>query len=210
MRSDWLLLARLVIYALAAVASVHFVVLAAQWDYAHIVAQESGPIEILQAVLGFLAFGGFAAAARKSRNCAAILELAAAGLLFIAIRELDYPLDLAFGMGSYKYFNTPVVLWALYVLSRSWRVLPAEVATFVRSPAGFLSFFGLFLVAVHGQVFGQRELWIVLVDTHEELKLIKRIVEETTETPGYFFLVGAALEAVLTSRAESADSIRAS
>jgi hypothetical protein len=208
MRSDLWLLARFVMYALAAVASVHFVVVAAQWGYAPIVAQESGPLEILQAVLGFLAFCGFAAAARGSRDCPAMLELAAAGLLFIVIRELDYPLDQAFGMGSYKYFNTPVVLWALYLLARSWRVLPGELSAFIRSPEGFLSFFGLFLVVMHGQVFGQRELWIVLVDTHEELKLIKRIVEETSETPGYFFLVGAALEAVLANRDAGTESIR--
>jgi len=199
-KTGWFLLARLVLYLGTATLAVHGVVVAAQAGIVAQIVQEWGAVEMLQVFLAALGFCGFVAASLKGDDTDVVLELAAAGLLFITIRELDYVLDLTFGYGTYKYLNTPVCLWAAYVMFRSRNVLARQVATFVQTPAGFLSLFGLFMIVLHGQVMGQRELWVVLAPRHEEMKLIKRTVEETLELPGYFYLVFASCEAMLRAR----------
>jgi hypothetical protein len=199
-REGWFLLARMALYATVVTLAVHCVVVAADSGYASVVAQEFGPIEILQAILAGLGFIGFVVAARAGDETAAVAEIVAAGLLFMTIRELDYPLDLALGQGSYKYFNTPVVAWALYVIVRSRKILPAQVAAFVRSPAGYLAMFGLFFAVMYGQVIGQKELWLGLSPERETMMFVKRTVEEISEMPGYFLLAFASLEAVLRAR----------
>lgn len=199
-KGGWYFLARLCLYFVVAGAAFHGVVVAAERGIIADLVQEFGVIEMLQVVLAVAAFCGFMAAALKGDDTDVVLEIAAAGLLFIAIRELDYVLDLKLGTGSYKYLNTPVCVWAAYVMWRSRRVLPRQVAVFAQSPAGLLAAFGLFMVIVQGQLLGQRELWVALAPRFEDMKLIKRTVEEVLELPGYLFLVFASCEAMLRAR----------
>ncbi len=185
-RDGWFLLARLTAYALLASLAVHAAILGAGRDFMTAGSAEFGPIDIAQTILAGLGFVGFVAAARAGDDTATVSEIAAASLLFVAIYSLNHPLALALGQGTHLYFGAPVLGWGLFVTVRSRQVVAAQVASFVRSPGGFLMMFGAFFIAMYAGIAGPAQM----TDHFRGIYAL----------PGYFFFAFAALEAILRAR----------
>jgi hypothetical protein len=193
-------LLRLTVYAAIAAAALHAVVVAAEHGYAASFNEEYGPIELGHCTMALAAFALFGIAARSTTSYADVLRLASTALLFFFFRELDEVLDLLVGDHAYKVLNAPVVLWAAWLLWNGREHLIEEVARYLTTPSAYLALFGLFLVAIHGQIIGQKELWLALGPDRKAMLTAKGVAEEVTEISGYLFLMFSGVEAWLAGR----------
>lgn len=112
-----------------------------------------------------------------------LLVLAA---VFAMCRELDSFLeDLAFD-GLHTMLMGAVLIAMAAVAWPGRDELRRAVPEFLKRPGFYMMFFGLMLVAIYAQIFGQRGVWELLApdDTSEA----KRFVEEGLELAGYLLI----------------------
>jgi len=192
-------IARLASYSLIAGLALQAVVVAAAAGDAHALFSEDGALEIAQMLLAAGAAALLIGAAARGPEARALLVVLGLGAVFAAIRELDGFLDRAITKGAYKAFEVPVVVAAAAVAWRRRARLAGDVASLLAGPAAYLLFFGAFVVLVHAQVLGQKELWhAVVVDV--DSRLTKKAFEECSELMGYLMIAFGALEAWLWAR----------
>jgi hypothetical protein len=95
---------------------------------------------------------------------------------------------------AYKYPVALIAFYALYVLWKDRNRLRRDIDDFAKQPAFFFLAFGSFLTAIVAQIFGQAELWHVILDG-PAARTVKRVIEESLETLGYVILFFGSVEA---------------
>src|SRR5687767_2480307 len=156
------LVARLALYALVVGLVVEQVVGAARRGDIEAWMREDGVVETIQLVLACASAFAFGMASIRRKPFDAPLLLAALACAFAAGRELDGRMGILVGPHGYKLLVVPVAVVAVGVLVAARGRLYGQLQEFIGTPVSWLGFFGAFLILIHAQVLGQKELWAAL------------------------------------------------
>lgn len=154
---------------------------------------EVGPVEALQTVFIMVSAVLFLVAGRINKRreyCSVVLAL----LFFcIFIRESDCFLDLLIARHAWKII---VALLLVFLGGYMIRFLPQVISSlesFVASPAFGMLASGLIVLIAFSRLFGYGPFWKAIMD-NESYRTVKTIVEEGTETMGYFLILVSSCE----------------
>lgn len=153
---------------------------------------EDSYVERAQAVFLLASTLSFVALAVRRLEDRRFAVLAAAFFACMLIREQDALLDGLLFHGAWKYLTTPLALGALVWAACDWRSTLSGLARFVSSRAGAVMVLALVLVLSWSRLFGMTGIWTaVLGDGY--VRVVKNVVEETSELLGYTFILAASL-----------------
>lgn len=193
------LLLRLSLYLVLTIVSLESLVLLASHGYASVLFRENGPLEWIHFLLPAASALILATIAKKHSDEGNILKMVSIIMIVLAVRELDYFLDLYLFIGAYR----PVIAFAIgyffYLIWKNRLLLHGQSRSYMKTSSFYFIACGLLLVIVFAQIIGQKELWMTVMG-EGFMRIVKDAVEETSETIGYLLLFFGSLEAFFTHR----------
>jgi len=158
--------------------------------------KEGGIVECLQlAVLCVSAALMMAAAMRRKPEAKFFPVITAFAAMLAMVRECDALLDQAIPAGGWK---TPAAILVVSAILLAWynrRIFGRELARFAATPVFALMWAGL-MVVIYGQLTGHGPFLEPLLGD-DYARDYKRLLEESLEMLGYFFILVAGIELFL-------------
>ncbi|MFH5803415.1 hypothetical protein [Alienimonas sp. DA493] len=172
------------------------------------IAEENGPLELLQvgvAVVGGLTLAAAVVVAPRGRTA-----LAACGgaLLYAAARESDLMLERLLFDDAYKYLVGAPVAAVVGLVAWRDRARWRESLRWTAHPSAGLFLCGGLQIVVVAALFDRSDLWDSVTNA-TQADAMKRLVEESIELSGYLVLTVGAFELFVTCRREAAAVHRA-
>lgn len=193
------LLIRFVVYAALIAGTFELLVVAAREHGVPWLVKDDGPIEITQ-FLTALATALLLWLLSRERPGMADLFRFLAGLSLIACaRELDNFTLTHGSRDAYKWIAVLPLSWCLLQVARARGRLLDQLAAFSGTSAFSLMLAGFLVVVIYSQLFGQKELWLAVLDP-EIYRPVKDLVEESSELLGYLLMLFGAAEATVRDR----------
>ncbi len=169
-------------------------------------------VEILQSAILMAVVITMALRSRSGDLANALPGFLALVFVVLLIREQDYHLDRWLHDGAWIWPALMASAGAAWILYRRSAEIGAQIRAF-SDTAGFgLIFAGLVIAVGFSRVFGQKALWVGLLD-EESYRICKVAAEELTELLGYTLILAGCLEFRLprfleTRREEAAGAAR--
>lgn len=172
----------LLVVLLLVLVTIHF---SAVYDYT---TSESSLIELSQAVIIFIS--SILALYQSKGNYKYKKVIFLLGLLFLVmfIREMDYPIEMFFPHGSWKYPVWLIIFVGLVFFWRSFDEVVSQFQSFSQEKEYSVLIIGLLIVLVFSRFAGIKEFWSVTLDI-EDSRNIKTLVEEGLELLGYSLIM---------------------
>lgn len=152
---------------------------------------EQGVIELTQ--LGLLAAIYWNLRAAATMDGSGSLFVLLSRLLIIAIiRELDGMLDLVW----HGFWKVPALLVAAVAIrgaSLHWEQIRQGMVPFLRSSSAGISLTASAVVLVQSRMLGRQSVWRDVLDA-DYVRIVPRLVEETSELAGYALMAWGAIE----------------
>lgn len=163
-------------------------------------------VEMLQSALlaaTVLALGTHPRSRDRPRELAVFLSLA---FLVLLIREQDYHLDRWIHQGAWIWPALIACVFAARIALKRRSEISAQTRAFSNTASFGLVFSGLAIAAGFSRIFGQKALWIGLLD-EDSYRICKLAAEEMTELLGYSLILAGCLEfRLLAARAGKDDA----
>ncbi|NKE70253.1 hypothetical protein [Candidatus Manganitrophus noduliformans] len=160
-------------------------------------------MEWFQLVLLFACFGCLQTAAFRIEERREIFHLLALLPLASAVREMDANLDRYVFDGAWQIMVAMAAFYAFFFIRRHRRSVAAQLQPVLASgPFGFL-FAGFLTVMVFSRLIGQQLFWRAALQ-EQYLRLVGRIVEESSELFGYLLLLFGCIEILRSSFSDTA------
>jgi hypothetical protein len=134
-----------------------------------------------------LVMGWHCRADNEVRNLGIVLAL---GFLTMLIREQDYHIDRWL---SWEWLALVAAGAMVAVVRRNHVAIRRQSREFARTAGFGLMFAGLTIAVGFSRVFGQKALWIALMDA-ESYRIVKLAAEEMTELLGYCLILAGCIE----------------
>jgi hypothetical protein len=134
-----------------------------------------------------LVMGWHSRSDKEVRSLGIVLAL---GLLIMLIREQDYHLDRWL---SWEWLALVAAGATAMVVRRNHAAIRRQARGFAKSAGFGLFFAGLTIAVGFSRVFGQKALWIALMDA-ESYRIVKLAAEEMTELLGYCLILAGCIE----------------
>ena len=161
-------------------------------DVKHIFSENS-PVEWLHFVLLLACSISLQVTSLRTKELREILHLFAILSLAASVREMDGNFDLYLFDGAWQLMVTILALYVFYFGWYHWQGLNMQIPyVLVSRPLGLI-FSGFLIVMVFSRLMGQQVFWqFVLEDDY--VRIVGRVVEESSELLGYLLLLFGCLE----------------
>jgi hypothetical protein len=150
-------------------------------------------VEMLQSVLLAAIVLALALRSRSGDLARALSDFLALVFIVLLIREQDYHLDRWLHAGAWIWPALTACACAAWMLYRRSTDISAQIRAFSDTTGFGLILAGLAIALGFSRIFGQKVLWIGLLD-EESYRICKLAAEEMTELLGYSLIFAGCLE----------------